>query len=682
MRDAPDHARIALAGIVGAAGGTAAVKLLSQFAHAAKDGNVAAAATTALGRTAHPSALPFLVEVLESGDEWLQFAAVSALGELGDSRAVPAIERLVQDSFLQEAAAVALVEIGTIDAVRALAGNLYDQSGALREPVLSAMASLYHDERLVPKLYSDQIRREIAESFRARVGPNIAINLVLIARSSNSARARYAITALGWLGDSETALVLIEALKDPSLTKSARQALADFARTESGLSALRNCLQYGLSDSEFLTAVGGIESVCAVEAVLDVLHSTQDADIIDSCMSILGSLREWLSLYLNRAGRAKDADLIASRLLEVMVQGPTRILAEIALTLAAIPQMASSSSARKTVLGLLGESSHPDRLKARLSFLEMVRVEQAVREAFTALSNSDAVVRIRAIEIIGKHCADAASLVLHAADESTGVRRAVMRALRNSAPAPKVFRTLSAALADSDIWVRAEAIKTLGEVFSESDDSLLALRHELASAHPLCRVAAVQALSAHSAFKGVSGSEDSHGPATWKAIAEVAAADPQAEVRRVATLALAVCPIPELKRRVARAGLSDMAWPTQRAAVELLMSDDSSLSTKLLYGAATDMKRNAGVRGLALRGLALRAYPSALGLVCANLCSDNATLIEDAYVAARMLSASRPAKIDSVLTACPPRAASILMFVAEVQKCGDTGRANEGGLEN
>ncbi|MCA1557434.1 MAG: HEAT repeat domain-containing protein, partial [Acidobacteria bacterium] len=165
LRVGDASAAIALTGLIGQVGGAEAVALLEPLL-LSTDTNIAAASISALGRTRHTTATALILRELEREDEWLRFAAVGALGELGDARAVPALEKLLKEPLMEEAAAVALEEIASVEAVTALAGNLRDADGRFRTRVLASLVSLSEDEGTLPTAIQEHLRRLARSSFR------------------------------------------------------------------------------------------------------------------------------------------------------------------------------------------------------------------------------------------------------------------------------------------------------------------------------------------------------------------------------------------------------------------------------------------------------------------------------------------------------------------------------------
>ncbi len=85
--------------------------------------NVAQAAIDSISQLRPTLAVDALVRVLDR-DLWLRFAAIHALGEIGDPRAVQHLLPLVADETVRDVAIEALGKIGTLDALPTLASLL------------------------------------------------------------------------------------------------------------------------------------------------------------------------------------------------------------------------------------------------------------------------------------------------------------------------------------------------------------------------------------------------------------------------------------------------------------------------------------------------------------------------------------------------------------------------------
>jgi HEAT repeat protein len=132
--------------------GASTAGILPLVAH--PDPNVAQAAIEALGRLRNAEAVPALIDLLR-GNLWLQLAAVTALGDIGDDDAVGPLLALVPDSFVAEQAVRALERI----AAPASLGPLLDllarvTERPLRDTILEAAGVVldYHPDPGPPGL--------------------------------------------------------------------------------------------------------------------------------------------------------------------------------------------------------------------------------------------------------------------------------------------------------------------------------------------------------------------------------------------------------------------------------------------------------------------------------------------------------------------------------------------------
>ncbi|HTC24987.1 MAG TPA: HEAT repeat domain-containing protein, partial [Gemmatimonadales bacterium] len=102
------------------------------------DPNVSQAAVEALGRLRNADAVPALLELLR-GNLWLQLAAVTALGEIGDPAAGEPLLALVPDSFVAEQAVRSLLRIAAPESLDPLLDLLIRvRERPLRDAILEA----------------------------------------------------------------------------------------------------------------------------------------------------------------------------------------------------------------------------------------------------------------------------------------------------------------------------------------------------------------------------------------------------------------------------------------------------------------------------------------------------------------------------------------------------------------
>ncbi len=671
--------RIALAGIAGAAGSERAVKLLAPLVRD-EDTNVAAAAIAALGRTNDAQATRILLKHLASTNEWLRFAAVGALGELGDARAIFKLEELLEDSLMQEAAAIALLEIASLECGAALARHLRAEDKSLRPAVLAALVSLACDERTaLPRAISDAIHAHARQAFRLASDESTFVDLARMASSSDTEHARAGLVAVGWLGDVRAVPIIIDALTKPPLVGAARRSLADLSQTPQALNALLAAQPHAIAAQEIALAAGHARSFASLEATAHLAVEATDAETLEACLAALAQAREWArSLPSAQKFESTEAARVYDNVRRLLATARGTTLIELAMLLGALSHFVPTAIARAIDEEL---SKRDDAVLARMAFRQNFSPPLAIEEARRAQRHPDESVRLFAIEILSGQLASSEniSLAAHLTDEAVSVRRAGVRALRRGVPAStrEVSRALHASLADEDIWVKAEALLSLGALFGHDTEVRAQLREELAAAHPLCRVAAAQALTApasliYASAETFSSSNIStaHAPlsfhvdaADWRTLAQMARRDAQAEVRRAVVRCFAHCSQPRTMLSVARAALKDAAWPVRHAAIDVLDNCAEAGAERLLLDSAENSAETGAVRGAALRALATRGAAETLPLACYALTETNAPLAEDAFAALSILNRTHRAELREMRSSCTPRAASVIDFI-------------------
>jgi HEAT repeat protein len=161
--------------------------LLPLLEHA--DSNIAQAAIEALGALRAREAVPGLIRLLDA-DLWLQFAAVAALGEIGDPRAVQPLLETIANEMLAEPAVDALARIAAPEALPRLLTLLADQERLpLRDGVLKACAAIL-EAHAAPSVFT-RFRRKLDDDRRERdvleyLGALLASQEVALARAAAS----------------------------------------------------------------------------------------------------------------------------------------------------------------------------------------------------------------------------------------------------------------------------------------------------------------------------------------------------------------------------------------------------------------------------------------------------------------------------------------------------------------
>jgi HEAT repeat protein len=116
-------------GVLGKTRDPAAIPhLVSMIDH--EDINVAQAAIDSLSQLRPMLAVDALVGVLDR-DPWLRFAAVHALGEIGDPRAIRSLVPLLEDETVRDAVIEALGKIGSVDSLATLSTLLRESQDSV-----------------------------------------------------------------------------------------------------------------------------------------------------------------------------------------------------------------------------------------------------------------------------------------------------------------------------------------------------------------------------------------------------------------------------------------------------------------------------------------------------------------------------------------------------------------------
>ncbi|BDG09114.1 HEAT repeat domain-containing protein [Anaeromyxobacter paludicola] len=154
------------------------------------DPNIAQAAVEALGGLRAPEAVPGIVRLL-GRELWLQFAAVTALGDIGDPRAAAPLLELVEDELLAEPAVEALGKLRAPEALPRLLSLLARHERLpLRDQLLLAVAEIL-EARPAPAPAVTRFRRELDEGqleggLRAYLGPLLGSEEAPLSRAAAS----------------------------------------------------------------------------------------------------------------------------------------------------------------------------------------------------------------------------------------------------------------------------------------------------------------------------------------------------------------------------------------------------------------------------------------------------------------------------------------------------------------
>jgi HEAT repeat protein len=178
-------------------------------------------------------AVQWLIEALRDEDGDVSWHAASALGEIGDARAVEPLIKALRDN---SSAAKALVNIGDARAVEPLIKALGDKDSDVRQRGAEALGEI-GDERAVEPLIAAlsvdgaYVRYSAAEALgqyakealkmlekRGKLGESAVEPMIKLLTNSNLGARNYAASMLGKMGDRRAVKPLIEVLGSDKLS--------------------------------------------------------------------------------------------------------------------------------------------------------------------------------------------------------------------------------------------------------------------------------------------------------------------------------------------------------------------------------------------------------------------------------------------------------------------------------
>ena len=411
-------------------------------------------AASALGEIGNPRAVKALISALEDSEPEFRASAAEALGQIGDPHAVNALLIAVEDSrrFVRSSAAGALGEIGD---PRALDALLAAMKGPDSIPFAAASAlSQFDDPSVVDALLvalrdSNRFARSTVANALVAIGSRRAVDGLLMAlKDSDSDVRNVVVEALGEVDDLRVVNALRETLEDVDPKVQQRAAL--LLGRMGDPSAVPQLL-IALKDSN--------ESVRA--KVVKALGEIGDARAVDGLAMALrdsdGYVRSSAANALVAIGDRRVTDAL------------WRILQD---SNSEIQQLAAFSLARigdpRAVSPLLIALKNPERTvrSAAVKGLGRIGDPGTVDGLLSALKDLDKTVRSPAVEALGQIDDPRArdGLFVALKDSEKWIRYAAAEALGNIALKDGDLSRLRAALHDPGERVRQGAAKALALV--------------------------------------------------------------------------------------------------------------------------------------------------------------------------------------------------------------------------
>jgi HEAT repeat protein len=468
------------------------------------DSNIAQAAVEALGALRAREAVPALIRLLDA-DLWLQFAAVAALGEIGDERAVVPLLDAVPNEMLCEPAVEALAKLAAPDSMPRLLELLADHDRLpLRDFVLRAVAAILEAHPIPPSVFT-RFRRKLDEG-HLESSLDAYLSLLLASGDEALRRAAASLALSAQLERLYPAVVLRTLSPDP---EEARWAAALYRRHERSLRGALGALLRHPDPKVRQSALFAAHGEAA--AVLPLLADPSEEVRAAACLA-LGRSRDVAAVpaLVERFGSGGPQESQAAAealgsmpgqsllLLAPFFSQPARVLAtlgileaarsplfedEIALLLEA-PQPSVRRAAMRVLVHLDGVDFEQKLVQKLADPDESVRIEavelivrngstRAVPPLIGLLRVSDDL-RYHAIRALGRLRAIAAAPALEALfGLSSGHERLEIVAALIRIAAPGVFRFLEARLASADGEVRRVAADGLARLATAADLPLL-----------------------------------------------------------------------------------------------------------------------------------------------------------------------------------------------------------------
>jgi HEAT repeat protein/beta-lactamase regulating signal transducer with metallopeptidase domain len=250
------------------------------------------------------TAVPALLSVVNDENAAVRLAAVQALGQLSDPRAIDALVQAVRndaDARVREAAAEALGEIDSPRAVPGLIAALASEKvAAVRAKVAWALGEI-DDPRAVEALGAAvrdpevQVRREVVWALGELEAPAAVPMLIPALRDSDVETRKRAAEALGQLESADAIDALSAATKDGNAE--VRQEAVE-ALGEIGDRRALPALNAAVGDAEVevrrqaVSAVGNLEDLESVPPALLTALRDQDREVRKAAAEALGQLED------------------------------------------------------------------------------------------------------------------------------------------------------------------------------------------------------------------------------------------------------------------------------------------------------------------------------------------------------------------------------------------------------
>jgi HEAT repeat protein len=459
-------------------GNIESVKVLSPLMSALGDreDNVAAAAAEYLGKKRHREAVPALVARAGTGNFWVKFSCLRALGEIGDPSAGPAVLEMAGEQDLRKVSLEALGLMGVPEAEPFILEGLFSRDRGLRKVAILAAARLRKHVKEKGGSF-----RSLRQGIGSSATEELVTYLTELLRHDDAELRGGAVIVLGAAAGREAVAPLLEVL--PGAMEDERsliiEALADLP--DEDLPGLFPRLR-----DEQPTVRRSVARVLGMKACKGAVPH------------LVGLLEDEEGHVRSEASRAlgETGDQLAVAPLVSLLSDPYQDVRQAGVE--ALTKLGrSDEDLRRLVLSFLDsqlDSQDQDVVANTLRIVARLGGRKVMERLKFSLKDERSQVRRAAVEALGTVDSPEALEVLRLAltDEDATVRReAVQRVGRSRGP--EILPTLLPMLQDEDLWVRVRAIQAVADQASPEAHEVLLRTVERESAGPV-KLAAIRAL--------------------------------------------------------------------------------------------------------------------------------------------------------------------------------------------
>ena len=400
--------------------------------------NVRYHAIEALGHLKAADAVAPILDIAESRDFFLSFAALDALKEIGDGSVVHRVTPLLSDELLSEAAVAVLVAVGDVDVVEPIV-DLLNRRRLTPASAAAALSELF-DRYEADGSSGEQILNRFRQTIRDE-GTSVLLDAVSLSRGPHTPKV---IRVAGWIESDSVREKLVTLIEVESLREAAVKALVRHGEQAVDYFVEKLASEEIEIRKSAAQALGELHSERGTAALIEAVHT--DPAIAVTALQAIG-----------RSGSMAAFD----SLVDLLATPDKSVRRAAANTLKALsgPEMSSR------LCGLV-TSVDPNVREAAVRIIGSLRTPDCEAAVIACCEDADELVRIAALEQLPdvEAVEGVATLAAHALnDDAPRARAAAVQALGkfdNDESRSALRKTLS----DPDSWTRYFAIRSLSEL--------------------------------------------------------------------------------------------------------------------------------------------------------------------------------------------------------------------------